>query len=144
MVSRGYPVSHRGGVHCATEPHAIRATQLRPIRNSLGWQHWVLTLTAKERNQVIAMYQLTDSESTRLKKSPRRTKRRESQKRCVLRKRKSSASPHSDMAVDATPPPMAGYVVPGSRIACSRDPEDSATNSVTQKATVLRTSITSY
>ena len=64
MVSRGHPASHRGGVCCVTEPHAIRATQLRPIRNILGWQHWVLTLTAKERNQVIAMYQLTDSEST--------------------------------------------------------------------------------
>ena len=32
-------------------------------------------------------------------------------------------------AVTATPPPMAGYIDPGSRIAYSRDPEDSATNS---------------
>lgn len=59
-------------------------TQLRPIRNSLGWELWVLKLSAKERNQVINMYQLTDAEATNLKKTARRTKQRESQKRCAI------------------------------------------------------------
>ena len=51
-------------------------SHLRPIHNSLGWELWVLKLTAKERNQVINAYNLTDAEATHLKKMARRTKPR--------------------------------------------------------------------
>ena len=87
-------MASRGRLHYSHEVVAIR-----PICNSLGWELWVLKLTAKERNQVIKEYNLTDAEATHLKKAARRTKQRETQRRYLLRKRKRSiASKDSQQA----------------------------------------------
>ena len=91
------PTHHRALDYAYADPamasrSRMSTPHLRPIRNSLGWEPWVLKLTAKERNQVINTYNLTDAEATHLKKAARRTKQRASQTRYVIRKRKSSSA----------------------------------------------------
>ena len=83
-------MASRGSLHYSQEVAAT--SHLRPIRNSLGWELWVLKLAAKERNQVIDAYNLTDAEATHLKKMARRTKQRETQRLYLRRKRTSSSA----------------------------------------------------
>ena len=88
MASRAHGHTMSAMRHPTTPPRSMGpGSHLRPIRNAQMWEPWVLKLTAKERNQVVNMYNLTDAEATHLKKAARRTKQRESQKRYVLRKR---------------------------------------------------------
>ena len=123
MVSRSHPGPHLG-MHRA--PHGMPATQLRPIRNSIGWELWVLKLTAKERNQVISIYQLTDYEATNLKKTARRTKQRESQKRYVLRKRRGVGHTDSDESSNFAEIEKFGQAAP-SRTSHDGESDDSTT-----------------
>lgn len=102
------PTHHRALDYAYADPamasrSRMSTPHLRPIRNSLGWELWVLKLTAKERNQVISIYQLTDYEATNLKKTARRTKQRESQKRYVLRKRRGVGHTDSILKRNAVP-----------------------------------------